>query len=243
VLTRADSEAIAASVARQMNRKRAAPAAGLSQQNLDSIRNEVERSVTDSVMRMLAAAPPRSPGIPPVRSLSGAGFGAPVRVVLAEVADRSADKSLGRLAGALTDSLRRLLQRRPQTALLPRREVGMALQRSGDLRALGQELGADYVVRGFVEGAGGDSVQVVFELLDSHDPRYAKSLRHTSLRADAASLPGMVTPMIASWLDRRQEANGAGSRFGIPSQAQRESLLQQSRRLRDSLRRRPPNTP
>ncbi|HEU5217576.1 MAG TPA: serine/threonine-protein kinase, partial [Gemmatimonadales bacterium] len=51
-LTRADSEAIAASVAKRMTQHRPA-ALGFTQQEMDSIRDLVQKSVTDSVLRMI----------------------------------------------------------------------------------------------------------------------------------------------------------------------------------------------
>src|SRR5436309_11467539 len=102
ILTRSDSDAIAKAVFKRLSQRKPAPAAAISQRELDSLRMAVEKSVTDSVLRMLAGARrgfrPDSartgivpvPGIPPEAahlSLPGLGTpGVPLRVVLVDVA-------------------------------------------------------------------------------------------------------------------------------------------------------------
>jgi TolB-like protein len=231
-------------VDRRLNRRKAAaPAGGISPKDLDSIRAEVQHSVTDSVMRMLAGARrgtardapltaefPRFMGVPALT--------APVRLLVPDVVDGSRDQSLGELATGLTASLRRQLSRRPGTQLLDARKLGIAGKPVAEARQLAREAGADYVVQGVVRAVGDDSVRVVLALHDANDPRFTKSLEHASLRVNAAALPAAIAPMAEAWLDHRL-ATRSFQPLHIPNRASIDSIVRQSQRWRDSIRKPP----
>jgi TolB-like protein len=226
-----------------MSQRKPAPAAGISPKELDSIRADVQQSVTDSVMRMLATTRRGEPRSPPLGvefpSLVGIPGREPAaRLLLPGVIDGSRDKSLGPLAEGLTDSLRRVLSRRRGIQLLDAGKLGISGKLLGDARLLAREAGADYVVQGVVRALGDDSVQVVMTLLDASDSRISKSLHHAGLRTDAAALPATVAPTVDAWLEHRL-AGRSVQRFRFPTARSIDSIIRQSERLRDSLRKRP----
>ncbi len=248
VLTRADSEAIAASVARRMTQE-PPPAAGLTQGDIDSIRHEVTRAVTDSLMRMLGPARPNfGPGPDPKVNVGSGEPGArtdiwiesrrPLRVVIPPLADGSPDQSLRGLAVAIADSLSTAALRRPAVQVISGPAARLALQRFGNPRLAGREGGGDALVQGIVNPVG-DSVEAIFTLHDATNPRYRKSLRHAVPRSDAAALPGLVTTMIVAWIGNREEASRS-ARAGVGfSRFQIDSVVREAQRLREAMRKRP----
>jgi tRNA A-37 threonylcarbamoyl transferase component Bud32 len=249
-LTRADSEAIAAAVARRLTQRKAAPVVALSQKEFDSIRIDVERSVTDSVIKMLATNRrgfhPESirvgPGIVPI--VPGIGMPGPLigdlrrgttRVVVKDVADASPDGSLGDLAKTLTDSLGRILGRRDSTRIFVGDRVREAGRGFSDPHSLGIKMSADAVVEGSLESRG-NNVQLVVVLHAVRDERLDRSFRRSGPRATAPVLAAGVASDIVGWLDGHRIAEG-------PLRVNLDSILQQTRRLRDSLRKRPAARP
>src|ERR1051325_10692347 len=117
-LTRSDSDAIATAVNKRLSQRKPAPAAAVSQKELDSLRMAVEKWVTDSVLRMLAVtrrgfrpdsarhrrgplpSPPPEAGAPPMAGLGTPG--GPLSVVVEDVVDGSREHGLGDLARGLT---------------------------------------------------------------------------------------------------------------------------------------------
>jgi hypothetical protein len=245
-LTRADSEAIAAAVARRLTQRKAAPAAEPSQRELDSIRMELQRSITDSVIKMLAASRrgfhpesiPVGPGM--VRILPGFASPAPLigdlrrgatRVVIKDLADASSDGSLGDLAKTLTDSLAQIVGRRDSTRIFVGDRVRETARGFSDPHSLGIRMSADAVLEGSVESRG-NNVQLAVVLHAVRDERLDRSFRRGGPRATAPLLAAEVASDISGWLDRHRIAEG-------PLRANVDSILQQTRHLRDSLRRRP----
>jgi hypothetical protein len=248
VLTRADSEAIAASVARQMTRGKA-PEARFTQRDLDSISRVVERAVRDSVMRMVGPASPQTPqapraGIGPsleelriwtdVRVMDGRR---PYRVAIPPVADGSADQSLAAVAKAIGDSLLSGASRHRGVQVIAGSAARASAQRFENPRTAAGSAG-DGLVQGLVNPVG-DSVEVIFTLRDARNPRVGKSIRHAVPRADAAALPGIVAPTIRSWIENREETTRE-TRAGLGfSRHQLDSMVREAARLRDAMRPRP----
>ena len=211
VLTRVDSEAIAASVTKRMAQQRPA-AIGLTQRGLDSIRNLVEKSVTDSVLRMIGPTRRGTGQLDPqtivrLGELGGVvdqrKFGAkrPFRVVIPPLIDRSTDQSLGALAAAIGDSLARSAGHKPMVLVISGM-TGRAVARLFENPLMpGIDPGADAAVQGMVGPVGEDSVEVVFQLKDGSGTRSAKTIRHATTRDQAGTLPGVVTPMVTGWIE------------------------------------------
>jgi hypothetical protein len=180
VLTRADSEAIAAAVGRRLERTPPATPA-LSQRSFDSLVAALERLVLDSVLRALAEGragprpPPPPPGAGHPAAEPGPGSGGrvasrsdvrtegrptvfdfsrpragPRRVVVAPVADASRG-GLTRLAGRLTDSLAARFAADRRFALVPMEETREALRRSRNAFFLAGALEADLIVSAAVD--------------------------------------------------------------------------------------------
>ena len=253
-LTRADSEAIAASVARQMPQRHATPSTGLTQAGLDSLRAEVAKTVTDSLVHLLSSArtAPRAEdrggsGIPlpglgefpsaptALRMFSGRH---PFRVAVVGVVDRTQDRSQGALAQALKDPLSRFVARRRPMLLLPDDTVRAAAALARDPRELGPLLKADAVVNGVIQSTVGDSIEVIFRLAEGRGPGYSKSLRHSVPRSEAGAMATIITPMVTAWLNS-QEARSRT--LTIPRGLSVDSAVRAAMRWRDSVRKRPPS--
>jgi serine/threonine protein kinase len=248
VLTRADSEAIAASVARRMTQT-TRPTVGLTQRDIDSIRNDVTRAITDSLMRMIGPTRPNfGPGPGPKISTGVGEAGAntdiwietrrPVRIAIPPLSDGSPDQSLRGLAVAIADSLSADARRRPGVQVLSGAAGRNAQQRFGNPRYAGWAGAADAMVHGLVNPVG-DSVEVIFTLHDATNPRVGKTIRHAVPRSDAAVLPGLVTTMIGPWIANREETSRA-TRAGVGfSRFQIDSVVREAQRLREAMRKRP----
>jgi hypothetical protein len=248
-LTRADSEAIAASVAKRMSQKRPA-AIGLTQRGLDSIRDLVEKSVTDSVLRMIGSAG-RGAGllgeaqtVMKVGDASGIiGPGNPLvrrpyRVAIPPLSDRSPDQSLGGVTTAIAESLSRSAKRQPMVRVYTGANARSAARTFESPRPPGVDAGADALVQGVVQPVGSDSVEVVFELRVARNARTAKTIRHATSKDDAGLLAGIVTPMITSWIEYLEKESRPTRMTGF-NRSSFDSMLQATQRLRDSARRRP----
>src|ERR1043166_806171 len=254
-LTRADSDAIAAAVSRRLSRRKApAPTPGVTQKELDSIRADVQRLVTDSVMRMFASArvgikvEPGGkgmgglPGLPTPGEIWHPGDmirGGPMRLVLQDVADRSPDTSQAALARAVTDSLVGILGHRPGIHLVSGEPVRAALKRGAEPPALGATFGADAVVMGYLQ-ARGDSLRLYLVLRDPQHPTNNRSIRSARPRSEGAGLPRALADQLTAWLDRRQagrQARGFDFNFNTFDRAALDSVLRDARRIRDSVRR------
>src|SRR5206468_6502561 len=199
LLTRSDSDAIAKAVFKRLSQRKPAPAAAISQRELDSLRMAVEKSVTDSVLRMLAGARrgfrPDSarhgivpvPGIPPEAahpSMPGLGTpGVPLSVVVEDVADGSRDHTLGELARGLTDSLGKLLARRPATRIQAGDPVRAFITPGTSPQALGEALGADAVLTSLIQ-VRGDSIRLQVLLRDIKKGRNFRLMRRQVPRAE-----------------------------------------------------------
>jgi serine/threonine protein kinase len=245
VLTRADSEAIAASVARRMMAQReAAPSLGMSQRALDSIRNVVVQSVADSVMRMIG--PGRRPGSfgPDVGEISriaelGREFTHEIeggrrryRVAVPPVVVEGPDQELRPVGVAIIDYLASGAERGGSVEIV-KGAAGRAITRRMEA---GLESGADAAVIGVLRPVAGDSVEIVFELRDGHNPRWAKSLRHAVHRSEIGMLPTVSAPMVMSWIQNRvQESRSARTIKGV-SRQQLDSMTRAALRMRDALR-------
>jgi serine/threonine protein kinase len=248
VLTRADSEAIAASVARRMTQT-TRPTVGLTQRDIDSIRNDVTRAITDSLMRMIGPSRPNFGPGPGPKISSGVGeAGAntdiwietrrPVRIAIPPLSDGSPDQSLRGLAVAIADSLSADARRRPGVQVLSGAAGRNAQQRFGNPRYAGWAGAADAMVHGLVNPVG-DSVEAIFTLHDATNPRVGKTIRHAVPRSDAAQLPGLVTTMIGPWIANREETSRA-TRAGVGfSRFQIDSVVREAQRLREAMRKRP----
>src|ERR1043166_1739648 len=253
-LTRADSDAIAAAVSRRLSRRKApAPTPGVTQKELDSIRADVQRLVTDSVMRMFASArvgikvEPGGkgmgvPGLPAPGEIwhpSEMIRGGPMRLVLQDVADRSPDTSQAALARAVTDSLVGILGHRPGIHLVSGEPVRAALKRGAEPTALGATFGADAVVMGYLQTRG-DSIRLYLVLRDPQHPVNNRSIRSARPRSEAAGLPRALADQLTGWLDKRQagrQARGFDFNFNTFDRAALDSVLRDARRIRDSVRR------
>jgi hypothetical protein len=226
-----------------MNQQRSAPSAALSQAAVDSIKAEVERSVYDSVRRMLAGRPsfilntpglgtPRLPGTPnPPVNPEGRRV---LRIAVQDVLDGSRDKSLGGLASALTDSLRKIAGRRPATDLLSLDKVRTASSPRGNPEAIARELGADVLLRGIVE-IRGDSARFTVVLHDVNAGQFSKSLRAAAPIADAASIMDPVSGPLTGWLDQRRPGGRTAQIYNIGPGGAVDSALRYARQLRDSV--------
>lgn len=254
VLTRADSEAIAASVARRMTQQ-SAPAPGLTQRDIDSIRSAVTKAVTDSVMRMVGPAR-RSVGLYPgaeaiakVGDLGALGaLGAnvritggrrPLRLVIPPVTDGSELRSLGGLARAVADSLGAAARRTAEVQVVTGAAARAAQQRFGNPRFAGSRNGADAMIQGVVNAVG-DSIEVILTLRSATSPEVGKAMRHSMHRSEAAALPAAVTPMITAWVENREETSRSARTIKGPDRAQIDSIVREAQRLRDAMRQRPP---
>ena len=247
VLTRADSEAIAASVARRMTQT-TKPTAGLTQRDIDSIRHDVTRAITDSLMRMIGPTRPNfGPGPGPKISAAVEEARAntdiwietrrPVRIAIPPVSDGSPDQSLRGVAAAIAESLSADARRRPSVQVLSGAAGRNAQQRFGDPRFAGWAGAADAMVNGLVNPVG-DSVEAIFTLHDAKNSRVGKTIRHAVPRSDAAALPGLVTTMIGPWIANREETSRE-ARSGVGfSRFQIDSVVREAQRLREAMRRR-----
>jgi serine/threonine-protein kinase len=248
-LTSADSDAIAKAVNRRLSQRKAAPAAALSQRQLDSIRVGLEKSITDSVLGMLAAARRGSvpiPGLPPgtghpVFPGLGAPTG-PLSVVVQDVVDGSKDHTLGELARGLTDSLGRMLARRPGTRVVSGNQVRVVATPGMSSQSLGEALGADAVVQSLVQ-VHGDSVRMQVLLRDVKAGRSLRMTRREAPRGDAASLAGMIGAEITGWLDGARSDVRIGTGFNFFNRAAVDSAISAARRHREQTGRRPPVRP
>ena len=197
-LTRADSEAIAASVTKRMAQQRPA-AIGLTRRGLDSIRDLVEKSVTDSVLRMIGPTRRGTGQLLDPQTIVRLGelggvvdqrkFGAkrPFRVVIPPLIDRSADQSLGALAAAIGDSLARSAGHKPMVLVISGM-TGRAVARLFENPLMpGIDPGADAAVQGIVRPVGEDSVEAVFQLKDGSGTRSARK-RRTDSRSSCCSV-------------------------------------------------------
>ena len=248
-LTRSDSDAIARAVNRRLSQRKAAPAAGVSQKDLDSIRVGLEKSITDSVLQMLAAARRGNvpiPGLPP-----GTGHPAfpglsaptgPISVVVPDVVDGSKDHTLGDLARGLTDSLGRMLARRPGTRVVSGDQVRGAATPGMSPQALGEALGADAVVQSLVQ-IRGDSIRMQVLLRDIKGGRNFRTLRREVPRGDAASLAGIIGAELTGWLDGARTDVRIGTGFNFFNRAAVDSAIRAARLLREQAGRRPPARP
>jgi serine/threonine protein kinase len=253
VLTRADSEAIAASVAKRMNRQRPA-VPGLTQRELDSIRNVVEKSVTDSVLRMIGPARRGTPGLPDAQTMVKLGDIAgltdlrimggrrPFRVAIPPLADGSPDQSLHGLAAAIAESLSRAAKRQPLVRVFTGASGRSLAQRLESPHPPGDDAGADALVQGVVRPVGGDSVEAVFQLRDGSNLAVAKMVRHAMLKEEAAMLPAAVTPMITAWIEYRERESRPARATGFSPQVL-DSMLRETQRLRENFRRKPTSRP
>ena len=252
-LTRADSEAIAASVAKRMSQQRPA-AVGLTQRGLDSIRDLVEKSVTDSVLRMIGPAG-RGAGLlseaqtivklGEIGGVLGPGnplMRRPYRVAIPPLADRSPDLSLGGVTAAIAESLSRSAKRQPMVRVYTGANARSAARAFESPRPPGVDAGADALVQGVVQPVGSDSVEVVFELRVANNARSAKTLRHATVKADAGLLAGIVTPIISSWIEYLEKESRPTRVTGL-NRASLDSMLRATQHLRDSTRRRPTSRP
>jgi serine/threonine-protein kinase len=248
-LTRSDSDAIARAVNRRLSQRKAAPAAGVSQKDLDSIRVGLERSITDSVLGMLAAARRGNvpiPGLPP-----GTGHPAfpglsvptgPLSVVVPDVVDGSKDHSLGELARGLTDSLGRMLARRPGTRVVSGNQVRVVATPGMSSQSLGEALGADAVVQSLVQ-VHGDSIRMQVLLRDVKAGRNFRMMRREAPRGDAASLAGTIAAELTGWLDGARTDVRIGTGFNFFNRAAVDSAIGAARRLREQAGRRRPVRP
>jgi tRNA A-37 threonylcarbamoyl transferase component Bud32 len=261
LLTRADSDAIAAAVSRRLSQRKApAPAPGVTQKELDSIRMEVQRLVTDSVMRMFASArvgikvEPGGkgmgvlPGLPVPGEIWHPGEkirGGPIRLVLQDVLDRTGDTSQAALARAVTDSLVGILGHLPGIHVVSGEPVRAALKRGVEPTALGATFGADAVVMGYLQPRG-DSIRLYLVLRDPQHPVNNRSIRSARPRSESAGLPRALADQLTGWLEKRQAARQARSfdfNFNTFDRAALDSVLRDARRIRDSVRRRPQPRP
>jgi serine/threonine-protein kinase len=247
VLTRADSEAIAASVARRMTQT-TKPTVGLTQRDIDSIRHDVTKAITDSLMRMIGPTRPNfGPGPGPKISAAAEQARAmtdiwietprPVRIAIPPVSDGSPDQSLRDVAAAIAESLSADARRRPSVQVLSGAAGRNAQQRFGDPRYAGWSGAADAMVNGLVNPVG-DSVEAIFTLHDAKNSRVGKTIRHAVPRSDAAALPGLVKTMIGPWIANREETTRE-ARSGVGfSRFQIDSVVREAQRLREAMRRR-----
>jgi len=258
LLTRSDSDAIAKAVFKRLSQRKPAPAAAISQRELDSLRMAVEKSVTDSVLRMLAGARrgfrPDSarhgivpvPGIPPEAahpSMPGLGTpGVPLSVVVEDVADGSRDHTLGELARGLTDSLGKLLARRPVTRIQAGDPVRAFITPGTSPQALGEALGADAVLTSLIQ-VRGDSIRLQVLLRDIKKGRNFRLMRRQVPSAEAASLAGAIAPEIVGWLDTGTAGALTLPGFSPFNRAALDSVMRNARRFRDQAGRRPPVRP
>jgi TolB-like protein len=249
-LTRSDSDAIAKAVNRRLSQRKAAPAAAaVSAKELDSIRIGLEKSITDSVLQMLAAARrgiAPIPGIPPgLGQLVSPALGAPTgphSFVVQDVVDGSRDHSLGDLARGLTDSLGRLLQRRPGIRVVSGDQARVVATPGMSPQALGDAFGADAVLQSLLQ-VRGDSIRMQVLLHDIKGGRIFRTFRREVPRADAASLAGMVGTELTRWLDGGGSAARMGTGFNFFNRAAVDSAIRAARRLRDQPGRRAPPRP
>jgi hypothetical protein len=163
--------------------------------------------------------------------------------VLPDVVDASEDKSLARLARALTDSLGRSLRAASSVHLLHGQGAQSTALHFLDPRPAGQERRPEVLVAGRI-GPAGDSLEVTIDLRDPQNPGISKSLRHVVSKADSAGLVGAVVPMVKSWVEHREQSSRAARTLTAPNRLQLDSLLRINQFLREAMRRRPrPDSP
>jgi len=154
------------------------------------------------------------------------------------------DRSLEPLAVALTDSLRRLAQRRPGTELSSPERLRELARGRGDVESVAREAGVDVVLRGLL-AAHGDSVRLTLFLHDASAGRFGKSLQASAPRSEAATLSARISASLAGWLGERQDQLRSTRSFNFPPGT--DSAFQAARRLRDSIswarRQRPDSIP
>ncbi|HEU5217060.1 MAG TPA: hypothetical protein VFU23_00275, partial [Gemmatimonadales bacterium] len=159
------------------------------------------------------------------------------RVIIPPLADSSPDKSLSGVATAVGETLVGSAKQLPMVRVFSGSTARSLMRLFDAPRPPGTGTGAEAAVLGAVRPAGQDSVEVVFQLRDGIALRVVKTITHRVARGDDDRLPALVTPIITSWIEHREQETRAARASGL------DSLLRENTRLREMMRRKPPARP
>ncbi len=239
-LTRADSEAIAAAITRRYAEKQTA-AARLDQRAFDSLRNELERALADSMRRMLGSgrqsirAEPGPADVKATPTVSVPGFPpmarGPLRVAVGDFTDQTRGRDFAAMRKPLGDSLALHLDK------LPNIEVVRLASASGSDFLKAGAAGAQVWISGAVRSGSDSGIRVVLSVRDLVDPSRSRG-SYADVGDDG---PFAVLEPLAMKLGpsleatRRTQVTDVQFVRGFPGMP--DSLLRAIRRTADSLRR------
>jgi TolB-like protein/class 3 adenylate cyclase len=114
-------------------------------------------------------------------------------------ANMSSDPALGYFADGVTETIISGLSRSPQIRVTARTSTDAYKGKAADIRQIGQELGAHYVLEGSVQ-KGSDKVRIVAQLIDASTGDHVWADRYDREGGDALALQDDVTERIVASL-------------------------------------------
>jgi TolB-like protein/class 3 adenylate cyclase len=123
-----------------------------------------------------------------------AAAGAPIVAVL-PFSNMSSDAAMGYFADGVTETLIAGLSRSPNLRVIARTSTDAYKGKAVDIRQIGRELGAQYVLEGSVQ-KGGDKLRIVAQLINAISGEHVWAERYDREGSDALELQDEVTEKI-----------------------------------------------
>jgi hypothetical protein len=212
VITAADSLAIAETVRKRLAQAAAAKTPGQTAINADSLKQRIQREVTDSVARAKAAlAAVSAPVAPPVLPTAPAASG-PRRLAIAEPGESKEQPAINTFSRALSDALRGSLSKGDTFAAIDQDSVRGVLGHTDSRDEAVKILHPDVLVSQSYTGAG-DTVKISVSVRDLR-PGSTYGIHLISARVMPAYPQYYLTPIVQAVLKQLDDLSRAPSIFG-----------------------------
>jgi eukaryotic-like serine/threonine-protein kinase len=212
VITAADSLAIAETVRKRLAQAAAAKTPGQTEINADSLKQRVQREVTDSIARAkaaLAAVP--APIAPPVLPTAPAASG-PRRLAIAEPGESKEQPAINTFSRALSDALRGSLSKGGTFAAIDQDSVRGVLGHTDSRDEAVKILHPDVLVSPSYTGAG-DTVKITVSVRDLR-PGSTYGIHLISARVMPAYPQYYLAPIVQAVLKQLDDLSRAPTIFG-----------------------------
>ena len=212
VITAADSLAIAETVRKRLAQAAAAKTPGQTAINADSLKQRIQREVTDSVARAKAAlAAISAPVAPPVLPTAPAASG-PRRLAIAEPGESKEQPAINTFSRALSDALRGSLSKGDTFAAIDQDSVRGVLGHTDSRDEAVKILHPDVLVSPSYTGAG-DTVKITVSVRDLR-PGSTYGIHLISARVMPAYPQYYLAPIVQAVLKQLDDLSRAPSIFG-----------------------------
>ena len=212
VITAADSLAIAEAVRKRLAQAAAAKTPGQTAINADSLRQRVQREVTDSIVRakppLTAVAPPVAPAVTPAAPAPSGKR----RLAIAEPGESKEQPALNTFARALSDALRGSLDKGDAFVLVDQDSVRGVLAHTQSRDEAVRILRPDVLVSQSYAGAG-DTVKITVAVRDLRS-NSTYGMRMISVKVMPAHPQYYLGPIVQAVLKQLDDLSRAPTIFG-----------------------------